>query len=127
MPIIRHKDVSQKKGYYNKILNRTLVDQAQGARTCTVWEQGIPVGGYIAPHYHNYDEVVTVLSGHVEVVIEEETTIITDRSTLFFPAQTVHALRNVGSDPAEILAFHASGNPKVHYPKGTPHPVEWDL
>jgi quercetin dioxygenase-like cupin family protein len=125
MAIIIHGEIAQTKGYYSKILNRTLVDGEQGAQTCALWEQTLPIGGFITPHYHDYEETLTILSGTAEVVIEKERTTINSSTTIFIPANTVHSMRNTGEDPIQLLAFHATPTPQVHYLE-TPKTVEWE-
>ena len=66
MTIIYHDQQPQKRGYYSKIIGRKLVTKEVGAQSCEVWEQTIPSGGYIVPHYHDFEETITLLTGSVE-------------------------------------------------------------
>ena len=55
------------------------------------------------PHWHDFDEVLTVLAGEAEVVVADETRQVGPGHSIFIPAGVVHAFRNAGP---ELLRIH---------------------
>jgi len=116
------------KGYYSKIINRKIVTSDIGAKSCTVWDQIIPPGGYIVPHYHEFEESLTFLTGCFQVTIEDEHFQIVDTpTTLFIRPYLVHSILNQGDEPVQIIALLMSASPKTIYLDGTPEPVNWEV
>jgi mannose-6-phosphate isomerase-like protein (cupin superfamily) len=80
----------------------------------------IPVGR--APdHFHKYDEVVFVLEGTGELLIDGETAPLTAGSCVHLPAGLVHCLANTGPGEMQVLGvFRPAGSPaEAYYPDGT--------
>jgi mannose-6-phosphate isomerase-like protein (cupin superfamily) len=80
----------------------------------------IPVGR--APdHFHKYDEVVYVLEGEGELVIDGETAPLRAGTCVHLPAGLVHCLANTGPDEMQVLGvFRPAGSPaEAYYPDGT--------
>ena len=125
MLVIRHQDQPWVKGYYSKILSRKIVTSAVGAQSFELWEQIIPAGGYIVPHYHHFEESITFLSGRVVVTLAEETIPVEAGSTLFVPTGVIHGIRNDGREDVRLLAFLATSKPEVSYPGEKPDSVDW--
>lgn len=121
MLIVRHADQPQKRGYYSKIINRNIV----AAATCTVWQQEIPVGGYIVPHCHPFEEVLTLLAGVLTVTVGDQTYTLTATTSLLIAADTIHSANNQSDAPVHLLAFLATATPEIVYPSGLPQPVKW--
>ena len=113
MSIIRHADQTDIRGY------RQIVTSAVGATTCTLWDQTIPPGGAITPHYHESEETLTFLIGTVEVTLGDQTMLVDADTTVFIPAGALHGVRNHGSEPARLIAFFPTVEPKVIYPDGS--------
>ena len=128
MTIIYHNQIPPKRGYYSKILNRKVVSNDVGAKTCEVWDQTIPPGGYIVPHYHDFEETLTFLNGSsgLQITIDHEVHQIETEATVFIPPGCVHSVQNQSSDPVRLLAFLVSEKPKVIYIDENPLPVEWE-
>ncbi len=126
MPIIRHANQPITKGYYSKTVNREIVTSDVGAKSCTVWDQLIPPGGYIVPHFHNFEEILTFLSGHVQVTLADESHQIEANTTIFIPPYLIHSVLNQGEEPARLIALLISIDPEVIYPNGVPEPVVWE-
>jgi quercetin dioxygenase-like cupin family protein len=126
MPIIRHIDQPLTKGYYSKIINCKIVTGEVGAKSCTVWEQIIPPGGYIAPHSHEFEETLTFLAGRVQVTMGDESYEVEANTTVFIQPHLIHSVLNQSSEPARLIALLMSADPKVNYPNGAPEPVIWE-
>ena len=127
MAVISHNLHTYKKGYYSKIIGRQLVTQAVGARSCQVWEQIIPPDGYIIPHYHDFEETITLLTGCSNVQIGNIQESVSAPATLFIPSNTIHSLTNDSKEPVHLLAFLVTGEAKVLYPDNNELvPVVWE-
>ena len=127
MAIIYHEQEPQKRGYYSKIFGRKLVTRDVGAQNCEVWEQIIPPGGYITPHYHDFEETITLLTGCVDVQIGDVRKLVSAPATLFIPPQIVHGITNQYDESVHLIAFLATSEAKVLYPEGSMvMPVVWD-
>lgn len=103
-----------------------IVTDKVGTESCTIWEQIIPPGGYIVPHYHEFEETLIFLSGHVQVTIEGESYQIEANTTVFIPPRLTHSVLNQSDEPARLIALLISVDPKVIYPNGFPEPVVWE-
>jgi quercetin dioxygenase-like cupin family protein len=80
----------------------------------------IPVGR--APdHFHKYDEVVYVLEGEGELLIDGETAPLRAGSAVHLPKGLVHCLANTGPGEMRVLGvFRPAGSPaEAYYPDGT--------
>ena len=127
MAIIYHDQQPQQRGYYSKIIGRKLVTKDVGAQNCEVWEQIIPPGGYITPHYHDFEEIITLLTGCVTVQMGDLQETVSAPATLFIAPQVIHGITNEAAQPAHLIAFLATDEAKVLYPLDkAPLPVLWE-
>jgi quercetin dioxygenase-like cupin family protein len=90
-----------------------------------VWEQVLPPVGYIAPHFHYFEEVLSFLGGVAEVQVGSERRSIGAGTSVLIPVETVHQVRTVGEEPVRVLAFLATIDPLVQYLE-SPSPVAWE-
>ena len=94
-----------------------LATPSRGAEEVSVIRQRQQPGGGNPPHFHDREEVMTVIRGSVDVTIDGSRTTLRAEDTMVIPAQTVHQLSNSGESEAEWLLvgpagigfFHASG------------------
>ncbi len=107
MSIILHADQPEINGY------RQIIGKAAGAHSTTLWDQNLPAGAVIVPHYHDCEETLTFLSGEAEVTVNGETLLVEANSSVFIPAQTIHQVRNVTSGEVRLLAFFPTIEPEV--------------
>lgn len=92
------------KGY-----SRHLISPDHGARNVheliSVLYAGAPTAPY---HYHEHSEAIYhVLSGEVEVVVEDRRYRLRPDDVAFIPAKVPHAAGNPGSVDAEVLGIYA--------------------
>lgn len=60
----------------------------------------------IPPHIHDeFEEAQYVLEGEIEYQLDGQTIVATPGTYLHFPRGQSHALKNIGSKPAKILAW----------------------
>lgn len=81
-----------------------FVDEACGARQLCVHVSIINPGEMVhPPHAHAGEEVMFVLEGTGEVILETETRRVGPMTALFYPEHVLHGLRNIGSTPITYL------------------------
>lgn len=117
MTLINHAEQRQNKSYLSKITGRPIMNPRMGSVNSVLWEQFMPAGGYIPSHFHEEEEVLTFLSGEVQVTVDGETSTVTADATVLFEPHTVHSIRNIGSETVRMLAYHPTGDPRFVYVK----------
>ena len=83
---------------------------------------GLIPPGRAPDHFHRYDEVIYVLEGEGELVIDGETAALRPGSCIHLPKTLVHCLANTGGSEMRVLGvFRPAGSPaEAYYPDGTP-------
>jgi mannose-6-phosphate isomerase-like protein (cupin superfamily) len=98
---------------------RVLVDHHVGSAQVTQFVGAIPPGR--APdHYHEYEEVLCILSGRGRMWAGDKSTPIERGSCIYLPRRHVHCVENTGDSELRLLGvFYPSGSPAVRYSGGT--------
>jgi quercetin dioxygenase-like cupin family protein len=94
-----------------------IATPSRGAAEVSVIRQRQMPGGANPAHTHDREEVMVLTAGTVQVTMNSHKIAMTSGDTLIIPPATVHAITNMGTDPAEWLLvapagvrfFHASG------------------
>jgi len=88
---------------------RAIHGQSRGStdgRAFALVEATTPRGGGPPPHiHHREDEVIYVLEGELEFMVEGETVKGESESILYVPRGTLHTYTNVGTGPARYLGM----------------------
>jgi mannose-6-phosphate isomerase-like protein (cupin superfamily) len=94
---------------------RVLVNEEVGSTQVTQFVGSIPPGR--APdHFHNYEEVLVILSGVGRMWTGEAHTPIACGSCIYLPKGQVHCVENTGDDELRLLGvFYPAGSPSVRY------------
>jgi quercetin dioxygenase-like cupin family protein len=119
MPIIHHRDQALIQHSY-----RRIVTQAEGALSCTVWDQTLPPSGVIPLHAHQTEETLTLLSGQLIVTLAEQTTLVEPDTTILIPPGVFHSLRNDTATPARMLVFLPTATPVIVSTDGSVRAME---
>jgi len=61
------------------------------------------------PHKHEHDEVVILVQGTVEALIEDRTETVETGSVMFFASNEMHSVRNVGTGPCSYYVIELRG------------------
>jgi len=70
----------------------------------------VPPGLGVPPHTHEReDEVMTVLEGEFEIMLDGQTQKATAGTVAYFPRHVAHGFRNRGKTPARNLVFVSPG------------------
>ena len=102
-------------GTRSKLPSHKIVTAAAGATHCELWEQFMETDGEIPLHYHTCEEIITFLSGQIDVTIGAETTRVEAPTSIFVPPQVLHGFRNPGPERVHLLAFFPVSDPKTLY------------
>jgi len=124
MPIVKNAEVEcfELPG----ISHRTVGGHAQGVRTMEVWMQTLAPGAATPVHRHACEEVIVVLKGSGEVVIEGERATFGPDSTLIVPPDAVHQITNTSREEMTLVAALGMAPVRVRTADGAPLPVPWD-
>jgi quercetin dioxygenase-like cupin family protein len=91
------------------IAHRTLARHGDILDAMSVWKQTMAPGGATPPHRHDCDEVVVVLAGTGNLLIDGETLPFRAGDTLVLPAGRDHQIVNTGdADVVTVATFAAS-------------------
>lgn len=83
----------------------------------------IPVGGDIGEEVHpTIDQILFILDGEGEAILDGETRIIGEHDVVFVPAGTTHNFKNTGDEELKLFTVYA---PPEH-PDGTVHKTKED-
>lgn len=82
---------------------------------------GLIPPGRAPDHFHKYDEVIYILEGQGELVIDGESAPLGPGSCVHLPRTVVHCLANTGDTEMRVLGvFRPAGSPaEAYYPDGT--------
>jgi mannose-6-phosphate isomerase-like protein (cupin superfamily) len=94
---------------------RVLIDDEVGSEQVTQFVGSIPPGR--APdHFHQYEEVLFILTGEGRMWAGETNTPITPGSCIYLPKGQVHCVENTGDGELRLLGvFYPAGSPSVRY------------
>ena len=113
-PVVRFEDQPTERAGDGRWF-RVLVDARAGCAQVTQFVGFIPPGR--APdHFHEYEEIVCVLSGAGRFWSGESSTSIAAGSCLYLPRRQPHCLENTGTGDLQLCGlFYPSGSPAVRY------------
>ena len=117
MILLHHEDLEAVSPYPG--LTRTIcMDQHLGAGAITQGMATIEPGRQSRPHTHRVEESMTLLQGELRVLIGTEVQDVRGPATFLAPANTVHALRNIGAGPAVLCIAYPSVNVGTYFVDG---------
>ena len=94
---------------------RVMVDGRVGSHEVTQFVGSIPPGRAPA-HFHEYEEVLCILSGVGRMWAGRESAPIGRGSCIFLPRRQVHSVENTGEGELRLLGvFYPAGSPAVRY------------
>jgi len=95
---------------------RVLIDDEVGSTKVTQFVGAIPAGR--APdHFHEYEEVICILTGSGRVWAGPTCAPVERGSFVFLPRRQPHCVENTGGEELRLLGiFYPAGSPAVRYP-----------
>lgn len=98
------------------VATRMLASASSGSAELCLMEQRCRPGAGAPLHVHPAaEEVVVVLAGEAEVVVEDEQAVLRAGDAVVFPAGARHGFRNSGEEELRILASFSSAAPLAAY------------
>lgn len=94
------------------------MDRPLGAAAITQGLVTMQPGSESRPHTHPVEESMMLLQGHVRVYIAGEVVEIDRPATILAPANTIHAIRNVGTEVALFCIAYAGVNVETVFVEG---------
>jgi len=94
------------------------MDQHLGSGAITQGMVTLDLGKQSRPHMHRVEESITLLQGELRVLIGSEVSEVRAPATFLAPANTVHAMRNIGSTPAVACIAYPSVNVGTYFVDG---------
>ena len=117
MPLVQHNATTEFVSGNSNLPISTVVNDDLGSTQSGLWEQSLRPGEVIPTHYHNVEEIITILKGRVECTVDGESAIVdadaNGRATVFLPIGSRHQIRNIGETDMTMLAFFSSPAPEI--------------
>ncbi|MBD1846582.1 cupin domain-containing protein [Cyanobacteria bacterium FACHB-63] len=105
----------------------TLAGSNQGIRSMEVWRQIIAPGVSTPVHQHPCEEVIVILTGSGEVVIDGTTEALNLDTTLIVPPNVVHQITNIGKEPMHLIGTLGMSPVRVYTAEGEHLSLPWDI
>ena len=94
---------------------RMLVAASNGSRALCVFEQWVAPGTGAPSHFHQVEEVLSVLAGEAEVWIDGKRFPLRPGQSAVVPARSVHGFSNTGTATLHVHAVLASASFEASY------------
>jgi len=125
MKIIDH-DSQPLEEWRAGVTTRMRVSALTGAAELNVFEQWCAPGMGAPTHWHEVEEVLTVLSGKAEVWVGDARATLTAGQSALAPARQRHGFRNAGEGELHMLAILAAAVFEAYYEGGAGVTRRWD-
>lgn len=103
MIIIDHKELEWEE-WRPGVRSRAWATAANGAQHVRIAEQVLDVGMQAPPHWHYFEENITVTTGVARFKIDGVEKELDSGHTVIVPPTTVHGFISVGDEPLHIIA-----------------------
>ena len=108
MPIVYHRD----RPFINSVSGHPslsmVVNREVGSQQLSVWITDHAPGEVIPLHFHEFEEVLTFISGDATVTVGDETFEVHGDVSVIVPPRTPHGYTNIGTTPLRIVASLAN-------------------
>ncbi len=102
-----HED-DKNPGVFKKIL-LTYKDITEGCRIQMINWAKLPIGNSFVSHYHeDMDEIFIIVSGIVNINIDNELSVLEKGDCVFIPMRKVHKMENIGSEDVNYIVIGLS-------------------
>ena len=91
------------------VVTQMRVSELTGSRELCIFEQWCAPGMGAPTHTHRVEEVLSVISGKVEIQLGDQIATLTRNESIVVQAGLVHGFRNIGQDELHLQAILASG------------------
>ncbi len=104
------------------VVSKMHVSARNGAAQLCIFEQWIAQSMGAPTHWHQVEEVLTVIEGEADMWIDETHAVLVAGQSLLVPALRRHGFRNSGSETLHIHALLASSSFEATF-DGSSEPV----
>lgn len=123
MPIVRDEEIPVHE--LPGLIHRTVAGRAQGVTSMEVWRQVMAPGAETPVHRHACEEVILVLSGSGQLVLEGQVSAFRADATLIVPPDAVHQITNTGAEDLVLVAVLGTSPVRVRTADGDPLTLPW--
>jgi mannose-6-phosphate isomerase-like protein (cupin superfamily) len=102
-------ETQEKEEWRAGVVTRMRVSELTGSKALCVFEQWCAPGTGAPKHTHNVEEVLSVISGSVEIWLGDKFATLTQDESVIVPAGLEHGFRNIGHEELHMHAILASG------------------
>lgn len=106
--------------------HRTVIDSRTGAAGLALWQEEHLPGFEVPLHFHDCEEIISVLHGWIEARLGAERLCVTAGESILIPARMHHGFRVIGKSPVRLLALFASPNPDIFRTDGARSLPPWE-
>ena len=114
MPIIEHSTI-RNETVSSHLRERALVSAEYGASSLTIKEVEISPGWEGSLHTHPVDVAVMVMSGAIQMIIDDELRTVRQGSTLLAPPGTPHKLVNKLWIPVRLMVTYPAAELETNF------------
>lgn len=122
MPVFAHKDLTSYEMHGNLMMG--LSTRSRGATQVEAWYTEVAPGAASPLHVHSHEEVIVVLQGKGELVLDGVPHAFEAPCTVLAPPNTPHVLRNLG-DGALVAVAAMPLETILRTPEGAPMELPW--
>jgi mannose-6-phosphate isomerase-like protein (cupin superfamily) len=102
-------ETQTKEDWRTGVVTRMRVSELTGSKALCIFEQWCAPGTGAPPHTHKVEEVLSVISGKVEIRLGDKIATLTQNESVIVPAGLEHGFRNVGHEELHMQAILAAG------------------
>ncbi|MFI5612629.1 cupin domain-containing protein [Amycolatopsis sp. NPDC051903] len=103
MLVVEHEKVEWEQ-WRPGVRSRAWASASTGARQVRIAEQILDVGMAAPPHWHYFEENITVLKGRGRFTVDGETVELGPGHTVIALSMQVHGFVSIGDEPLHIIA-----------------------
>lgn len=103
MLVVEHEKVAWEQ-WRPGVRSRAWATAASGARQVRIAEQILDPGMQAPPHWHYFEENITVLAGTARFTVDGESAELGPGHTVIVHSMAVHGFVNIGDEPLHIIA-----------------------
>ncbi len=127
--LLRHADAPLfpvERGRLRGLRHRTIAGEGQGARELSLWAEEHLPGLLIPAHWHDCEEILTVISGRILAFVGDFHTAVGPGESLLVPAGARHGYEVISPEAVRLLVVFASPRPLLFLEDGQPAAPPWE-
>jgi mannose-6-phosphate isomerase-like protein (cupin superfamily) len=105
----------ERETWRDGVETRMLVAASNGARELCIFEQWVAPRAGAPSHFHQAEEVLTVLEGEADVWVDGKHASLRPGQSVIVPARSMHGFNNTGTGTLHVHAVLAESSFEVIY------------